>query len=104
MKNMIVELEDELLESNDALQSHITDEVSMRATEMATKALRAQLKDLREKHVLEHDAFVEEKEARLSAQEEVERMKLDVSLLIQNGDADGEPMEGQIRKLTSKAA
>jgi len=104
MKHLIVELEDELLEANDALQSHITDEVSMRATEMATKALRAQLNDLREKHIAEHDAFISEKEARVSAQEEIERMKFDVSLLIQNGDDDGEPIEGQIRKLTSKAA
>lgn len=103
MKHTIVELEDELLEANDALQAHITDEVSVRATEMATKLLRAQIKVLREKSISEHDAFVAEKEARLSAQEEIERMKLDVSLLIHNGD-NGEPIDGQIRKLTSKAA
>jgi len=103
MNNIIVELEGELQETNEVLQSHLTDEVTLRATEMATKALRVQLNDLREKHMSEHHAFVTEKEARLNAEEERERLQVDLSLLIQSVDGrGGESID--IRKLTSKTA
>ena len=83
--NLIIgQLQGELQEANDALQAHITDEVTMRATEMATEALREQVKQLREKQGFESEAFTKERVARRSAEEEVDRLKSDhLSLLVQ---------------------
>ena len=45
--NLIIgQLQGELQEANDALHAHITDEVTMRTTEMATESLREQVKQL----------------------------------------------------------
>jgi len=103
LKIIIGQLEVELNEANDALQSHFTDEVTVRATERAAMALRAQIKEMRDKNMFDHQAFANEKEARLNAEAEVEELKRGLALLAQSTEfMDGE--EGQLHLLTSKAA
>ena len=103
LKMIIGQLEVELNEANDALQSHFTDEVTVRATERAAMALRAQIKEMRDKNMFDHEAFANEKEARLNAEVEVEELKKGLALLVQSTEfMDGE--EGQLHFLTSKAA
>ena len=103
MRLIIGQLENELKEANDMLQSHLTDEVSARATEMATNALRAQLKESREKHSYEHDAYVYERDARQLAEQEVEKLKSDLALLLQV-EGVAESNDSRMHQLTSKAA
>lgn len=103
LKTIATQLEFELREANDALQSHITDEVTVRATEKAAAALRSQIKELREKQIFNQQEHASEKEARLSAEAEVEQLRKDIRLIVQaTGFGEGE--EGQIHMITSKAA
>lgn len=103
MRLIIGQLESELKEANDMLQSHLTDEVSARATEMATNALRTQLKESREKQSYGHEAYICEKDARQAAEEEVEKLKSDLALLLQV-DNFVETSDARMHQLTSKAA
>lgn len=103
LKMIIGQLEVELNEANDALQSHFTDEVTIIATERAASALRAQIKEMRDKHMFDHQALAHEKEARLNVEVQVEELKRDLVLLAQATEQmDGE--EGQVQFMTSKAA
>jgi chromosome segregation ATPase len=105
--NLIIgQLQGELQEANDALQAHITDEVTMRATEMATEALREQVNQLRERQGFDNEALSKERTARISAEEEVDRLKTDLSLLVQVEDSpiSADHLEGKVKKMTSKAA
>lgn len=102
MRLIICQLENELKEANDALQSHLTDEVTARATEMASNALRDQLKESREKQSYEHEAYLCEKEARISAEQEVHSLQSDLALLLQVEKISGH--DARVQQLTSKAA
>lgn len=103
MRLIIGQLENELKEANDMLQSHLTDEVTARATEMATNALRAQLKESREKQSYEHEAFLNEKEGRQIAEKEVQKLKADLALLLEAENISGSS-DKRMQQLTSKAA
>ena len=103
MRLIIGQLENELKEANDMLQSHLTDEVTARATEMATNALRAQLKESREKQSYEHEAFLNEKEGRQIAEKEVQKLKADLALLLEADHISGSS-DKRMQQLTSKAA
>ena len=102
-KMIVGQLEVELAEANDALQSLVTDEVTVRATEKAAAALRAQIKDMRDRQVFDHQALSNEKEARLAAEAEVNRLKSDLALLAKSSSGI-EGNEEQIQMMTSKAA
>ncbi len=103
MRLIIGQLEIELKEANDMLQSHLTDEVTSRATEMATNALRAQLKESREKQSHEHEALLNEKEARQLAEKEVQKLKADLALLLESENIS-DASDTRMKQLTSKAA
>ena len=103
LKMIIGQLEAELQEANDALHSHITDEVTVRATEKAAAALRSQIKDMRDKQVFDYQSLSNEKDARLAAEDEVELLKADLAMLAKAIDG-AEGNEEQIKRLTSKAA
>jgi len=102
-KMIVGQLEVELAEANDALQSLVTDEVTVRATEKAAAALRSQIKEMRDKQIFDHQAFSNEKDARLEAEAEVKRLKSDLALLAKVTDGL-EGKEEQIQMMTSKAA
>lgn len=103
MKLIICQLENELTETNDMLQAHLTDEVTARATEMATNALRAQLKESRDKQSVEHEAYSCEKEARESAEQEVQKLRSDIALLL-HVEKISDINDVRLKQLTSKAA
>jgi len=109
LKLIIGQLEVELHEANDALQLHLTDEVTIRATEKAVGALRAQIKDMREKQGFDNHALVSERNERINAEEEIERLKADLALLakIESLNVDGDDLDGlghHVQKMTSKAS
>ncbi len=103
LKMFVGQLEVELQEANDALQSHLTDEVTIRATEKAVAALRTQIKDMREKQVFDNQALINEKSARISAEEEIERLKADLKILAKI-EQTSENNDGQVQKMTSRAS
>ena len=103
MRLIIGQLENELKEANDMLQSHLTDEVTTRATEMATNALRDQLRESRGKQTFEHEAYLCEKETRILAEEEIDRLKSDLALLLQV-EKLADSHDVRMQQLTSKAA
>jgi len=70
---------------------------------MATNALREQLRESREKQINEHEAYLCEKDARQSAEEEVQKLKSDLVLLLHAEHVAG-PSDARIHQLTSKAA
>ena len=82
MKQIIAELESsnlqlqqELFEADEALQSRLTDEVSSRATETASEALRAEMNKIRAEQRTNRKAFEDEQQLRLSVEEEVQRIR-----------------------------
>lgn len=103
LRAVIERLEQELQEANNALQTRLTDEISEKATEMATRALRDQMKEMRAQHTANREAFAEEQRMRLAAEREIERLKADLALLASAGSLD-KNLDGDISKLTSKAA
>ena len=109
LKLIIGQLEVDLHEANAALQSHLTDEVTIRATEKAVAALRAQIKDMREKQGFDNHALVTERNARINAEEEIKRLKADLALLakIESSNVYGDDVDGlghHVQKMTSKAS
>jgi DNA repair exonuclease SbcCD ATPase subunit len=102
LKVIIGQLEDELKQANNALRSHLTDEVSMRATAMATEALKTQLTDLRKQVVTDRNALRLETECRMLAELEVEKLKADLALLAQDYD-DVSDFDVKLSKMTSRA-
>ena len=75
-------LEDDLREANNAMEVYIAKEVSDKATEMATHALRHQLVEMRRQSDTDHSAYLAEKEARIAAESEVERLRTDLRALV----------------------
>lgn len=103
MRMAIDQLENELRKANEALKTHLTEDVTVKATEMATNALRNQLKESREMQQVEHEAFLCEKEARLAAEEEIHGLKSDLALLLQV-ETYPESHDVRMQQMTSKAA
>jgi len=103
LRVIIGQLEDELKGTNDAIQAHLTDEMSIRATEMASDALRSQLNEMKNVHLADKNLISNEIDARVLAEQEIDRLKADLMLMCQANN-DSENIDGRIRKLTSKAA
>lgn len=76
------ELDGDLQEANNVVQIYIAKEVSDNATEMATHALRQQLGEIRRQSDSDHTAYLTEKEARVAAESEVERLRADLFALV----------------------
>lgn len=82
LKHQSSELEDELREANNAMQVYVAKEVSDRATEMATSALRQQLAEIRRQSDNDHASYLAEKEARYAAENEVARLRSNLHALV----------------------
>lgn len=98
----IVRLEDELRSTCEVLQGHITDELSKRATDMVTHALRDEIELLRSRSDGGQDAIFEERRARLAAEEEIASLKSDLAMMFRVQD-DGHDND-KIKKLVLKLA
>lgn len=96
-----LELKDELRHTNEQLQSYATDQFAKKATDMATQALREQMQQIRARYSADQDALRSEREARLSADEEVERLKSDLALLAQATEFDDD-VDVHVRKMAKK--
>jgi len=103
LKVIIGQLEDELRDANDALRSHITDDISIRATELATEALKTQLSDLRKQITIDRNTLRTEMESRVLAEQEVEKLREDLLILAQGLD-EGNDLDSKLKKLRSRAA
>jgi hypothetical protein len=98
---LVVELEDELREANDAMQVHLTNEVSGKATELAAEALRKQVHEIRVQAESSQAAFDGERQARISADREASRLRADVAALL--GMEDNEETHAEIQRRTIEA-
>jgi chromosome segregation ATPase len=96
-----LQLKDELRHTNEQLQSYATDQFTKKATDMATQALREQMQEIRARYSADQDALRSEIEARLSAEEEVERLKSDLALLAQATEFDDD-VDVHVRKMAKK--
>lgn len=96
----------ELKEATEALSAQKTDEASIKAMSMAADVLRSQLSDLRLQLASDRERIVEEQKLRVLAENEMERLKMDLALLVKSGKTFGDEQNiaGEIRKLASRAA
>lgn len=98
---LVVELEDELREADDAAQVHLTNEVSGKATELAAEALRQQVREIRVQAEGSQAAFDGERQARISSEREASRLKGDLAALL--GMEDNEETHAEIQRRTIEA-
>ena len=89
LEGEVAHLEDELRATSEVLQGHITDELSRRATDMATQALRDEIVLLRSRSDGGHDAILEEHRARLAAEGEIASLKSDLAMMFRLQDDGG---------------
>mmetsp|Transcript_15187 Transcript_15187/g.25224 ORF Transcript_15187/g.25224 Transcript_15187/m.25224 type:complete len:2554 (+) Transcript_15187:278-7939(+) len=103
LQTEVVLLEGELKSVNESLQVHITDEVSRRATEMATQALRLELDHMRSHIDGDQDVMLEERRARLAAEQEASNLRKDLALVLRVTDEEGSTDE-KIKSLVMKTS
>jgi hypothetical protein len=96
-------LETELKSLNESLQVHVTDEVSKRATEMATQALRVEMEQMRTHRDGSQGAILDERRARLAAEQEASNLKSDLALVLRVTDEEGNADE-KIKSLIMKTS
>uniref|UniRef100_A0A7S4S2U0 Uncharacterized protein n=1 Tax=Ditylum brightwellii TaxID=49249 RepID=A0A7S4S2U0_9STRA len=102
MREMMEQLEEELQDANSALQSYLTDEVSTRVADMATLAVRNEISELRLQHASDQETLLTERNARLKAEQQVEKLSADIALLVPAGE-EGESIDNLIRRTANKA-
>lgn len=83
------------------LRSYARDELSARASEIASHALRDSMLEERSKYESDRKALVTERELRLLAEETVEKLKNDLALLSQATEYD-DSVDLQVRKIAKK--
>jgi hypothetical protein len=99
---VIGQLEEELREADDMVQTYVTDEASGRATELAAQILRNEIEELRYQIEENRQAFMTEKSARVTAEQEVERLQTDLAAVLSLSDYEDAVKEVQL--LSVKAA
>ena len=97
-----IRLEEELKSTTEAVQAHITDVVSRRATEMATRALREEIEHMRSQMDERKGALLEESRARLAAENEVAALRSDLAVLL--GLQDDGSTDNKMKSLVMKTA
>jgi hypothetical protein len=95
------ELKEELRAVQEELRSYARDELSARASEIASHALRDSMLEERSKYESDRKALVTERELRLLAEETVEKLKNDLALLSQATEYD-DSVDLQVRKIAKK--
>ncbi len=94
----VAELDDEVLESRDAMRFSITNGMSDKAFEIATQSLLEQLNQMSEEAALNAASLDTERRDRQAAEEEVRRLRTDLALIL--GMEDGNENFAEIQKLT----
>jgi len=100
------ELQGEMQKRVESLSSINTDKASLKATEMATYALRRQIAELQTKLKSEKKKLEQEQDSRKTKEDELDKLKNDLALLSHAEESLGNNIcgDGQLRKLASKAA
>merc|ERR1712086_488168 len=102
-QGVVLELKEELRNAKEDLQSFATDQFTIKATEMATQALRQQMVEIRSQYKIDQEALISEKEARHIAEEEVSTLKSELALLAQATDYN-EEVAVHVRKIAKKVS
>jgi len=100
---VVVKLQEELRHAKEGLQSFATDQFTVKATEMATQALRQQMVEIRSQYAVDQDALTSERSARLMADEMVVQLKSDLALLAQATEYN-EDVDVHVRKVAKKVS
>lgn len=105
LEGEVARLEDELRATSEVLQGHITDELSRRATDMATYALRDEIELLRSRNDGGQDALLEERRARLAAEGEIASLKSDLAMMfrLQDDGGDSDYVKSMVLKLADES-
>ena len=101
LKTRVADLVEELHEANDAMQLHVTNEVSDLATELAVEALRESLEEMRVQAESDQRDCLAEKQARSRAEQEVQLLRSDLAALL--GMEDTAENHANMQKLTLEA-
>jgi len=102
LQKEVDQLTDELELANESLQVYLTDEISKRATNMATEALRSEVGQLKSKIDNKHEMLVEERRARKAAEQNVISLKDDLALVLQVS-ADEPDSDDRVKNLVVTA-
>jgi hypothetical protein len=97
------ELKEELRCTQEELQSYATDQLSARANEITSHALRESMLEVRSQYEADRKALAVEKELRLAAETEVDKLKMDLALLSQATEYD-DTVDIQVRKIAKKVS
>eukprot|EP00547_Thalassionema_nitzschioides_P014136 CAMPEP_0194247660 /NCGR_PEP_ID=MMETSP0158-20130606/16923_1 /TAXON_ID=33649 /ORGANISM="Thalassionema nitzschioides, Strain L26-B" /LENGTH=2479 /DNA_ID=CAMNT_0038983787 /DNA_START=105 /DNA_END=7541 /DNA_ORIENTATION=- len=82
LRKEIDQLTDELEKANQSLQVQLTDEISKKATEMTTEALRCEIEQLRSKIDNKHEMLLEERRARKTAEQNAISLTNDLAVVL----------------------
>ena len=102
-KALMFELQEELRHAKEELQSIVTDQFSAKATEIATQALRQQMTEIRAQYAVDQETLALERDARTAAEDEVSRLKSDLTLLAQATEYDDDA-DVHVRKVAKTIA
>jgi DNA repair exonuclease SbcCD ATPase subunit len=102
LKAIVGELQEDLRDASDALQACVTDEISEKATEVASQALRYQMEQMRSQFEKDRELCLREKRARLAAEKEAESLKTDLANVLGITEGHDNP-QGQIHRMTMRA-
>lgn len=97
-----VRLADDFKSANENLQVRVTDEVSRRATDMATEALRNEVAQMRYRISGNQEVLEEERKARLAAEKEVSILKSDLAIVLRVNN--GTELDDRMRSLVMKTS
>ena len=97
------ELKEELRSVQEELQSFATDQLSARANEIASHALRESMLEVRSQYESDRKALATEKQLRLEAEETAIKLKSDLALLAQATEYD-DSVDIQVRKIAKKVS
>jgi len=100
---VVLNLKEELRFAKEELQSFATDQFTVKATEMATQALRQQMVEIRSQYAVDQEVLTSEREARNAAEEEVSRLKSDLALLAQATEYN-EDVDVHVRKIAKRVS
>jgi len=101
-RQIVHELREEFNEMSEAFPFNETDEISAKATEMATQALKLQIAELRGNYRREREELICERECRLKADQEILQLKEKIDLLSESSVGFKDTQE-QLKKARADA-
>jgi len=101
---IIGQLQNELREAYETLQTRVTDEISDKAFEKATGMLKSQLEEFRSKLSYGRDELQKERDCRQLAEQALEQLKTDLYFLMESDENFNGNVREKLTFLSSKAA